>query len=55
MSIAQFAPDSGLQLLILVGAAFIMAGVRPDLGTQLLMLGVAAWVVYNIFNIGRQF
>jgi hypothetical protein len=55
MSSIQVVPDSGLQLLIVVGAAFLIFGVRPDLGMMLLMLGVGAWLVYNLFNIGRQF
>lgn len=55
MSLAQIAPKSGVQLLMILGAAFLMAGVRPSLGMNLLLLGVGTWVIYNIFNIGRQF
>jgi hypothetical protein len=55
MSIANLVPDSGIQLLIVVGAMFLMAGVRPDLGENLLILGVVAWALYNVINIGRQF
>lgn len=55
MSIANVMPDSGIQLLIVVGAAFLMAGVHSSLGMNLLLLGVGAWAVYNVINIGRQF
>lgn len=55
MSIANIMPQSGVQLLIVVGAAFLMAGVQPELGMNLLFLGVGAWVIYNVFNIRRQF
>lgn len=55
MAVTQIMPQSGLQLLIVVGAAFLMAGIRPDLGMFLLFLGVGMWAVYNLFNIGRQF
>lgn len=55
MSIANVKPKSGVQLLIIVGAVFLFAGVRPDLGMNLLLLGVGAWLIYNILNLGRQF
>lgn len=55
MSIANVTPQSGVQLLIVVGAAFLMAGVRPSLGMKLLGLGVVVWGIYNVINLGRQF
>lgn len=55
MSTTTIKPDSGLQLLIMIGAGFIAMGIRPDIGMMLLVLGVSAWIIYNIPNIGRQF
>lgn len=55
MSIANIIPQSGVQLIIVVGAAFIMAGIRPELGQTLLFLGIAVWMIYNLFNFRRQF
>jgi hypothetical protein len=48
-------PQSGVQLLMIIGAAFVMGNVNPSLGYQLLGLGVGAWVIYNLLNLGRQF
>lgn len=48
-------PKSGVQLIIIVGAAFLMAGVHPQLGMNLLLLGVGVWAIYNLLNFGRQF
>lgn len=47
-------PDSGIQLLMILGAVFILAS-RPDLGMMLLSLGIGGWLVYNALNIPRQF
>jgi hypothetical protein len=55
MSIANVKPDSGLQLLILLGAGFLAAGIQPNIGMLMLGLGIGAWLIYNIANIGRQF
>lgn len=55
MSTTTIQPDSGVQLLMILGAAFLILGVRPDLGMMLLGLGVVGWIIYNLFNIGRQF
>lgn len=55
MAITQIVPQSGVQLLMIIGAAFLMAGVQPNLGMMLLMLGVVTWAIYNLFNFGRQF
>lgn len=55
MSVANIKPQSGVQLLIIIGAAFLMVNVQPQLGMFLLLLGVGAWIIYNILNIGRQF
>lgn len=55
MSVTNFKPDSGLQLLIVLGAGFLAAGIRPDVGMLMLMLGIGAWLFYNIVNAGRQF
>jgi hypothetical protein len=55
MSVSSIQPDSGLQLLIIVGSVFLILGTRPDLGMLLLMLGVGMWLVYNLVNIPRQF
>jgi hypothetical protein len=54
-SVTSLKPDSGLQLLIVLGAGFLAAGIRPDVGMLMLMLGIGAWVFYNIVNAGRQF
>lgn len=51
---ASIVPDSGIQLLMLIGAAFIITATRPDLGMTLLMLGVGAWLFYNLLSISRQ-
>lgn len=55
MSVANIKPDSGLQLLIIIGAAFLAMGIHPNIGMMLLALGVGAWIIYNLANIGRQF
>lgn len=55
MAAAQIIPQSGVQLLMIIGAGFLMAGVQPDLGMMLLMLGVGTWGLYNVINLGRQF
>lgn len=55
MSLTQMKPQSGIQLLIIVGAAFLMSGVQTSLGMKLLILGVGMWAIYNIINLGRQF
>lgn len=55
MSTTTIKPQSGIQLVIIIGAAFLMMGTMPDLGLFLLMLGVGFWAVYNFINIGRQF
>lgn len=55
VSVTSIQPNSGVQLLIIVGAAFLLVGVQPQLGMNLLMLGVGAWLIYNIINLGRQF
>ena len=55
MSISNIQPNSGVQLLIIIGAAFLFAGVHPEIGMNLLIIGVGAWGIYNILNIGRQF
>jgi hypothetical protein len=52
---ATLKPDSGIQLLIILGAMFVFTSVRPDLGMTLLTLGVGAWALYNIANLTRQF
>jgi hypothetical protein len=52
---ASLKPDSGIQLLIILGAMFLFANVRTDLGMFLLVIGVAAWAMYNIANLNRQF
>jgi hypothetical protein len=52
---ATIRPDSGIQLLIIIGAMFVFASVRPDLGMLLLTLGVGAWALYNVANLSRQF
>lgn len=54
-NMATIRPDSGIQLLIIIGAMFIFASVRPDLGMMLLVLGVGAWALYNVANLTRQF
>lgn len=54
MSFTKIMPQSGVQLIIVVGAAFLMAGVHPSLGMGLLSLGVGAWGVYNLLNLKRQ-
>ena len=54
MSMATIQPQSGVQLIILIGAVFILAAIQP-LGTYLLVLGVGMWLIYNILNLGRQF
>ncbi|WMT10357.1 hypothetical protein NP511_22595 (plasmid) [Natrinema thermotolerans] len=48
-------PQSGIQLIIIIGAGFLFVGTMPNLGMMLLTLGVGFWVLYNIINIGRQF
>lgn len=55
MGITQIMPQSGLQLLIIVGATFLLAGVYTGLGEFMLFLGISAWVIYNLLNFGRQF
>lgn len=55
MSSVVVTPDSGIQLMIMVGAAFVLIGIRPDLGIGMLMLGVFFWLVYNVINVTRQF
>jgi hypothetical protein len=55
MSVTSFKPESGLQLLIVLGAGFLAADIRPDVGMLMLMLGIGAWLFYNIMNAGRQF
>jgi len=55
MSISNLQPQSGVQLLIIIGAAFLFAGIHSQIGRNLLILGVGAWLVYNLLNIGRQF
>jgi len=52
---ASIKPDSGIQLLIILGAMFVFTSVRPQLGMTLLTLGVVAWALYNIANLTRQF
>ena len=54
MSISNLQPQSGVQLLIIIGAAFLFAGIHSQVGLNLLILGVGAWLVYNLLNIGRQ-
>jgi hypothetical protein len=48
-------PDSGIQLLIILGAMFLFAGIKSSLGMLLLTLGVGAWALYNVANLSRQF
>jgi len=55
MSISNLQPQSGVQLLIIIGAVFLFAGVHPDVGLNLLIIGVGAWGIYNLLNLGRQF
>ena len=55
MSVANLSPDSGLQLLIILGAGFLAAGIHPNIGMMMLGLGIGAWLFYNIMNAGRQF
>lgn len=55
MATTQIIPQSGVQLVMIIGAAFLMAGVHPELGMNLLMLGVVVWGIYNLLNLGRQF
>lgn len=55
MSVANIIPQSGVQLIIVIGAAFLMAGVRPSLGMNLLALGIIVWGIYNVINLARQF
>ncbi len=55
MSLANVQPQSGVQLLIVVGAAFVLVGVQPEVGLNLLFLGVGAWIIYNVINLSRQF
>lgn len=55
MSVPPLRPQSGIQLLIVIGAVFLIIGTRPDLGLLLLFLGVGAWFLYNLANIPRQF
>lgn len=55
MSISNLQPQSGAQLLIIIGAAFLFVGIHSQVGLNLLILGVGAWLVYNLLNIGRQF
>lgn len=52
---ATIQPNSGIQLLIIIGAMFIFTSIRPDLGMMLLVLGVGAWALYNVANLSRQF
>lgn len=54
-NMATIRPDSGIQLLIIIGAMFIFTSVRPELGMMLLVLGVGAWALYNVANLTRQF
>lgn len=54
MSIANVMPQSGIQLLMILGVVLIL-GTRRDLGMTLLMLGVGGWLIYNLANIPRQF
>lgn len=54
-TMATIRPDSGIQLLIIIGAMFIFVNVRPALGMMLLVLGVGAWALYNVANLTRQF
>lgn len=55
MAVGSIQPQSGTQLLILVGAVFLILDIYTGLGEILLALGVGAWLIYNLFNIGRQF
>jgi hypothetical protein len=50
---ATLKPDSGIQLIIILGAMFVP--IRPDLGMTLLTLGIGTWALYNIVNLSRQF
>lgn len=52
--LTKIMPKSGIQLLMIIGAVFIM-GAQPDLGFVLLTLGVGMWLFYNLVNIPRQF
>lgn len=54
-NMATIRPDSGIQLLIIIGAMFVFTSVRPELGMMLLTLGVGAWALYNVANLSRQF
>lgn len=51
---ATVKPDSGIQLLIILGAMFVFTSIRPELGMLLLTLGVGAWMLYNIVNLAQQ-
>lgn len=52
--VVPIVPKSGIQVLIIVGAALMITATAPDLGVGLLLLGVAAWFIYNLLNLPRQ-
>lgn len=55
MAVSSIKPQSGVQLIIILGAAFLLAGVHPTIGMNMLILGIAVWLIYNFFNFRRQF
>lgn len=46
-------PDSGIQLILLVGAAFVLLSVNPSFGYTMIFIALAAWGIYNVLNIAR--
>lgn len=52
--VVPLVPQSGIQVIIIVGAALMITATAPDIGVGLLALGVVAWLIYNLLNLPRQ-
>lgn len=54
MAITTLRPQSGIQLVMILGVVLMVTTTAPELGVKMLILAIGMWLVYNLFNIGRQ-